>query len=370
MQHPLPRVALISLDAVNPGDVRPETAPCMWALAREGGFAPHGAAGELPSATYVCHATMLTGASPARHGVTSNEVSGGGPAWAGAPAVRIPSLLDACRAAGIRAAAVAGDWNILRVANASPGAVDVRWPADADPGEDVERDPFGYPLNSAVRGPLAAAAADPSIRFLFGHLNETDTAGHLHGPAAPETMERLAEADAIVGETLDALRPWWDETVVFVVSDHGMEAITEPAAIDLAARPELAGLLAGSVDEGGAALALLREGVSADDAGAALLRVPGVAGWRETSPGVLLLEAAPGCRFASGGESGPRVGVHGGPGTLQALAIAGGGHPAAGRIAARMASEPVTMRDWATTIAGLLGLSLPDAEGRDLSRYH
>ncbi|MFM9105783.1 MAG: hypothetical protein ACKOWF_03705, partial [Chloroflexota bacterium] len=139
--------------------------------------------------------------------------------------------------------------------------------------------------------------------------------------------------------------------------------------IDLMAQPGIDALLAGVMDEGGSALALLREGVSAGEAGAAMLAVPGVAAWRETSPGVLLLEAEPG-RVFSRLAAPVHAGDHGGPGTARTTAIVGGGHPAAARIGARVASEPVSLGDWAPTIAGLLGLSLPTAEGRDLSRQH
>lgn len=370
MSESSPRVVLISLDAFNHHAVSALATPRMWGLAQGGGVAVGGVAGEMPSVTYVCHASMLTGTSPARHGVTSNAAPSGHPGavpgWAGASVVRMPTVLDACRAAGVRSAAIAGDWHILTIAGALPGTVDLRWPEGPAPDDTTERDPFGYATNRALRDALVAAAADPTVRFLFGHLNETDTAGHLHGPDAPETASSYADADAIVGEALDALRPWWDETVVFVVSDHGMESMRQGGAIDLTAHPHLADVLAGSMDEGGAALALVREGVSADAAGAGLLAVPGVASWRETSPGVLLVEAEPGFVFARGMTK-HIAGIHGGPGTRQTTAIVGGGHPAAVRIAARLSSGDVTIRDWAPTIAGLLGLSLPDAEGQDLA---
>jgi arylsulfatase A-like enzyme len=365
-----PRVVLISLDAFDHASIGPESAPRMWGLAVQGGIARGGGSGEMPSVTYVCHASMLTGASPSRHGVTSNAAPSGHPGavpgWAGERQVRVPTLFDACRAAGIRTAAIAGDWHILTVAGALPGMVDVRWPMTQDPDGAAERDAFGYVTNRAIREPLLAAASDPSIRFLFGHLNETDTAGHIHGPGAPATAVSYAETDAIVGAVLDALHPRWDETVVFVVSDHGMETMREDGVIDLTAHPELDAVLAGSMDEGGAALALVREGVSGEEAGSLLRAIPGIGAWRETSPGVLLLEAEPGYVFARGVTK-HTAGIHGGPGTQRTAAIVGGGHPSVPIIAERLAVGEVSLRDWAPIIAGLFGLSLPDAEGRNLA---
>ncbi|MFM9107455.1 MAG: alkaline phosphatase family protein, partial [Chloroflexota bacterium] len=147
----LPRVVLISLDAFNPGMVSRERTPRLWALGQEGGMARGGAAGPLPSATYVCHATMLTGASPARHGVTSNAAVAGRPGavpgWAGERQVRLPTVLDACREAAIRAAALAGDWHIPQVAGALPGTDAVRWPEALEADHAAERDEFGYVTN-------------------------------------------------------------------------------------------------------------------------------------------------------------------------------------------------------------------------------
>jgi arylsulfatase A-like enzyme len=368
---PAARVVLVSLDAVNPGALSPDLTPRLWALATSGGWAPEGGMCDLPSSTYVSHATLLTGATPERHGVRSNHAGGLGegvvPGWAGRERVGVATLFDACREANIPAAAVAGDWHILRVARSRAGEVPRRWPAADGPDHGIALDAFGYIANSGVREPALAAAAEPDLRFLFVHLNETDTAGHLHGPASDEYAAACREADAIVGGLLDAVRHRWDDVVVLVVSDHGMELMAEDGAIDLAALQAREDLVAGVVEEGGSALVLLQEDVDPVVAGAALLAVPGVAGWRESSPGVLLVEAEPGRIFASGpGKHLP--GIHGGAGTDRTVAIAGGGHPAVARIASRIAAGPPHLRDWAPTIAGVLGIRLPDAEGRDLSR--
>jgi hypothetical protein len=58
--------------------------------------------------------------------------------------------------------------------------------------------------------------------------------------------------------------------------------------------------------------------------------------------------------------------IHGGPGTRGTLAIVGGGHPAMPRLAHAIMERPPGLRDWAVTIAGLLGVVMPAADGQDL----
>ena len=224
----------------------------------------------------------------------------------------------------------------------------------------------GYIANAGVRGPLLAAAADRDLPFLFGHLNETDTWGHRFGPEHAETLRSYAAADTLVGEVLDALRVDWERSVVIALSDHGMEEVSGAQSIDLMADDAVRAAVAEVVDEGGAALARVRAGVSPQAAGDALMAVPGVASWREIRPGVLVVEGTPGALFAA--ESTKTVrGVHGGPGAAVTVAIVGGGHPAVPRIAAAIAGRPPYLADWAPTIAALLGVSMPTAEGRNLA---
>ena len=84
-----PRVVMLSIDAFNPRYLLPDVTPTLWALASEGGYAPEGGWCDLPAATYVSHATMLTGVSPVRHRVITNALGDLGyperPIWAGSP---------------------------------------------------------------------------------------------------------------------------------------------------------------------------------------------------------------------------------------------------------------------------------------------
>jgi arylsulfatase A-like enzyme len=338
-----PRVVLLSLDGFNHGAVSRRLTPSLWELRASGGMALEGGYCDLPAVTYVSHATLATGTFPATHGLTSNLAAaprfGVCPGWAGEAQVRTMTIFDALRGAGMPIGAVCGDQHLVGIMGLA-GHRNV-WPCGGVLPAETAVCPSGYATNDGVRGPLLEAVEREELRVVFGHLNETDTWGHLCGPDHPDTRRAYSVADAIVGEVADRLRSAWDRTVLIVLSDHGME------------------------EARCAALALVRRGVSVLAAGAVLRSAPGVTGWREIRPGVLLVAAHPGVRFASNPDKAVR-GVHGGSGSTTTLALVTGGHPAVRRIADAIAVRPPHLADWAPTIAALLGVPFPSAEGRNL----
>jgi len=360
-------VVLLSLDGFNHGAVSRELTPRLWELRGGGGMAPEGGYCDIPAVTYVSHATLVTGTSPATHGLTSNlaasPVPGICPGWAGEAHVRTPTLFDAFASVGLRTAAICGDQNLVRVMGTA--GADFVWPAAGSLPGGTPTCVAGYATNDAVRLPLFAALSDGGLRFVFAHLNETDTWGHRFGPDHPETRRAYAAADAIVGEVVDRLLPQWERTALIILSDHGMEEARRSSPVDLLAVPAVQAAIDGVLADGGSALARVRAGVSVVAAGAALRSVAGVSGWREMRPGVLLVASEPGVRFVSGPAKSVR-GVHGGPGSTTTLAMVAGGHPSVRCLAAAVASRPPHLADWAPTIAALFGIPFPSAEGRNL----
>lgn len=317
----------------------------------------------LPASTYPCFGTLLTGRFPSRHLVrTTASRPGAIPGWAGQPHVAAPTLFDVCRGAGLRTAAIQGDHLLLAVLNADRATV--RWPPGGEVPPHTPVDAHGYPTNAAVRPHLLDAAADPGIDFLFGQLNEGDTLGHDYGPNDPATRAAHAAADRIVGEVLDALASCWGDTLVVIVSDHGMEPRTGQPPIDLLAAPPVAAVATDTLADGGAALVHLRDGVRDADAGRVLHEVPGVEGWSGAEDGVITAAARPGWIFSA-----PRLparGYHGGPATAHTFAAVAGGHPVVPRIARALGRRAPHLADWAPTIAQVLSLDLPETEGRSL----
>lgn len=356
------RVVLLGIDGCPIHLVSPSVTPRLWSLRETGALTLEGRA-PLPASTYPCFGTLLTGCLPERHRVrTTASRPGAVPGWAGQPRVAVPTLFDACRAAGLRSAAIQGDHLLLAVLNAERAAA--TWPPAGDVPSGVPCDAHGYVTNEAVRPHLLAAAADPAVEFLFGQLNEGDTLGHDLGPDDPATHACYTAADRIVGEVLDALGPFWQDTLVVIVSDHGMEPRTDRPPIDLLAAPRVAAIAADVLGDGGAALVRLREGVGEEAAGRALGEIPGVAGWRSGGDGMIIAAARPGWIF-SAPHLRPR-GYHGGPATARTLAAVTGGHAAVPPIARALAARPPHLADWAPTIAQVLGLELPRVDGRSL----
>lgn len=358
----LTRVVLLGIDGCPVHLLSPALTPRLWALGEAGGLTLEARA-PLPSTTYPCFATLLTGCLPARHSVrTTSSRPGAVPGWAGQPRVAAPTLFDACRAAGLRSAAIQGDHLLLSVLRAETASA--IWPPGDDVPSGVPRDAHGYPTNEAVRPHLLAAAADASVDFLFGHLNEGDTLGHDLGPDDPATRASYGQADRIVGEVLEALRPHWQHTVVIVLSDHGMEPRTDRPPIDLMRYPSISGVASDALSDGGAALVRLRGGIAPATIENGFGPIAGVGGWRSDGDGVLVVEAKPGWIFAA-----PRLparGYHGGPATARTFAAVSGGHPAVRLIAQAMAARPPHLADWASTVARVLGVDMPGVNGRSL----
>lgn len=358
------RVVLIGLDGFPPDAVRPDLAPRLWALGEAGGRAPDGGRASLPSSTYPGFASLLTGRFPEGHGVrTTNFRDGAVPGWAGEARVRVPTLFDACRAAGIACAAVQGDHLLMSVLRSE--VADVAWPPRGGVPARSPLDAHGYPANVAVRPQLLAAAGDPRIGFLFGHLNEADTIGHNAGPWHSDALDCYRATDALVGEALEALAGGWERTIVVVVSDHDMEPRTASEPIDLLAHEPVRAVASDALGDGGAALVRPRPGVAAAELEDALGGVDGVTGWSVGGPEVLVVETSRGRIFAD--RHLPAGGYHGGRATERTVALVGGGHPAVGAIAAAIRGRPPHLADWAPTIARLLGLPLPGVDGRDLA---
>jgi hypothetical protein len=332
----------------------------MWALAQAGGQAVAGGVTDLPSSTDPGFCSLLTGCFPRTHQVRTTAWRFADlPAWAGSPTPTVPTIFDACRASGVRtAAAVADDRGLLCTSSA-----DATWPPAGVIPAGTPLDAHGYPANRAVLPHLLEGAADPLVRFFFGHLNESDTIGHDHGPGSDAARACYTATDQLVGEILDALAATWKETVVIIVSDHDMQARTESPVIDLMAA-DGANFWDGVVPDGGAALVHLREGSDAAKARQALGRVDGVESVHAADHSVLIAGANGGRIFAA--PSLPAGGFHGAPATARTLALVGGGHPAVQRIVTSFERRRPHLADWAPTIGSILGVSVRRADGTNL----
>ncbi len=356
------RVVLIGLDGFPPEVVSPELTPVLWSLAGASGRSPTGGRAGLPSSTYPGFGSLLTGCRPQNHGVRVTTSTGEVlPAWAGASSVLAPTLFDRCQAAGKRSAAVHGDFELHHVLRT--GTADLEWPG-ASPDPSIPRDAHGYPTNAAVLPRLLDVLGDEGCDFVWGHLNEPDTLGHDLGPGHPDSLRCYAETDAAIGAIVEALRPRWSDSVLMIVSDHGMEPRVGSRAIAIDLDGEAGAVVDAVQRDGGAALARPRGGVPRGEVERVLGGIEGV-DRVHAEPDLVLLTARPGWIFA--GRYSSAGGFHGGESTRGTVAAVGGGHPAAAAIGASIARLAPELIDWAPTIAAVLGLNEDRMDGQRLT---
>ncbi|MFN3648776.1 MAG: alkaline phosphatase family protein [Armatimonadota bacterium] len=245
-----------------------------------------------PSVTWPDHTTLVTGVTPARHGVLANGLieTGTGPTpYAINPRrskeelCRVPTLYDVAKVAGLRTAEV--NWPVTRGA----ATLDFSIPDHPEPlthstpqllqelralkilgeGEDALNR-----VGSVTRDQIWTDAAVHLIRkhrpnVLLLHLLNTDGTQHAHGPNTNEAYTALALADRQVGDVLRAVGESGlkDETAVFVVADHGFIRVTRQIQPNVRLRE--AGLI--RVGEGGR---LEYAAQSLSEGGVALVYVP------------------------------------------------------------------------------------------------
>jgi hypothetical protein len=191
---------VIVVDGCNRGRLWQAHAPVMDRLAREGTeyleVEP-----AYPARTVVCFSSMLTGASPAEHGMRSN--------FAPRLGVRRESIFDVLERNGRRGRLV-GIAHLL-----DPFGEDVvRSVTSVQPTSEIDR-------SLAAEGRRVVADEDPDLLVL--QLLAADQLGHVRGVRSPEYLEQLAETDRHVGDFLTFLEESGrlEEATVILMADHG-----------------------------------------------------------------------------------------------------------------------------------------------------
>ena len=75
--------------------------------------------------------------------------------------------------------------------------------------------------------------ADQRPAFATLYFDDVDTAGHQHGPAAPETRAAVERIDRAIGALVEGLAGLGLEANLVVVADHGMSATSPDRVIEL-----------------------------------------------------------------------------------------------------------------------------------------
>lgn len=156
-----------------------------------------------PAVTLPAHASMLSGLTPKKHGVTFNRHT------PSAGKMKAPNLLGLVAEHGRRAVAFVGKRKLLQLV---PEVEGVR----------TEHSGYRDPrvIDAFVEG-LEAGAEAPAFTFL--HLPDVDAAGHEHGWGSPQQLEAVAAADAQVGRVFRAVHAagLLRRSTFLVTADHG-----------------------------------------------------------------------------------------------------------------------------------------------------
>ncbi len=204
-------VVVIGIDGLSPAGIRQSSTPTLDSLMQHGS-ATLTARAVMPSSSSPNWASMIMGAPPELHTVTSND-------W---------------EPADIRDSTFCGN---------EPGQ---RWPTifrvlrETYPGADLacfyDWSGFGRLVEPGVATVLsdtrgedrtAQEAANYLMQhqplFTFVHLDHVDHAGHAHRWGSPEYVTAVEKADRLIGQIVQGLRRAniADNTVVLITSDHG-----------------------------------------------------------------------------------------------------------------------------------------------------
>jgi predicted AlkP superfamily pyrophosphatase or phosphodiesterase len=257
---PAAPVLMISVDGLKPeyvldADAHGLKIPFLRSLMRDGAYA-RGVTGVWPTVTYPSHTTLLTGVSPAEHGIYNNlefdpkSTFANGWYWY-AQAIRAPTLWQAAHAAGLSTASIG--WPVSVGATAVDFLIPEYWRVarltDVDPSDALLVAALSRPegllqqmqarLGPYMRGNDPSPPGDEiktryaldilknqKPRFMTIHLSSLDEQQHGHGPFSPEANADLEVIDAQLAQLFAASRANDPKAVALVVSDHGFVHIT------------------------------------------------------------------------------------------------------------------------------------------------
>jgi predicted AlkP superfamily pyrophosphatase or phosphodiesterase len=402
--------------------------PTLRRLIREGARA-EGVVCSFPTVTWPNHTTLVTGVPPARHGVIGNNYldrdSAGkvpfipDPLFDKDQIVKVPTVYDAAHKAGLVTAGIV--WPATRSARTLDWTVPDMFGTEAWPkygtqawleelrGAGLPVDRHGVWTGESGGGVPRDWLYTRMARHLFEHhppnllmihLVEVDHVQHKHGPKTADAYWSVSHADDRLRDLVEAARlsPLADKTTFVIASDHGFFPIEKDIRLNVLLKRE--GLLGGKdkkkqaycVSQGGACMVYVLDDERREEIVGrlrkALAEVEGVAAVLgpeqftklgqptpedDSRAPDLWLSAESGFSFTDS-ESGEDVvaarETHGGthgylpnqPDMLGTLVISGYGVEPGTNLG------KVSNLDVAPTIARLLGIELPTADGQALSK--
>lgn len=251
-------VVLISVDGLPADALHDPTIhlPTLRRLAAEGATA-EGMRCSFPTVTWPNHTTLVTGVSPARHGVLANSYFDRAqqkvvallpdPLFDKDEIVKAPTIYDVAHAAGLKTAGII--WPASRNAKTLDWTVPdcgtkELWDKYGTASWMEELRSEGIPVdlqeawcknNGGVQRDWMYARATAQVirkhrpNLVLLHLVEVDHVEHAKGPRTPDAAWAASYADDRVRDVIEAIEAAGlkDRATVFVVSDHGFFGYTK-----------------------------------------------------------------------------------------------------------------------------------------------
>lgn len=226
--------------------------PTLHKLARGGARADGGVVCSFPTVTWPNHTTLVTGVTPARHGVIGNNYYDRAqrkeiplipdPLFDKDEIVKVPTVYDAAHAAGLTTSGIVWpatrnaktlNWTVPDMfgSEAWPKYGTTRWLAELhEAGLPIDRhgDWTKQPSGGVQRDWLYTRMAAHVLKhhapnLLLIHLVEVDHVEHREGPRSAEAYWSVSHADDRLRDLVEAVEqsPRKDQTTIIVASDHG-----------------------------------------------------------------------------------------------------------------------------------------------------
>lgn len=417
-------VVLLSIDGLKPeyvidAEKHGLKIPNLRKLISEGAYAT-GVVGVTPTVTYPSHTTMLTGVSPARHGIFNNTPFDpfgknlGGWYWY-AEDIQVPTLWSAATRAGLKTGSV--DWpasvgapitfNLVQYWRAENAEDRKLIRALSTPGllDEIEKVAGRYPVGNdysveadEVRTRFSEFILEQKKPdFHTAYFSGFDTVQHENAPFSAQAVQALERLDPLVGRLRRAAQHAGSGATVFcVVSDHGFAqtgnelhinaALQQAGLIQLDDQGKTKSWKAFAWYSGGSAAVMLSDqadetirtktrqvlrSLQSDPANGIRSLLEGAAAEKLGGfpQAAFVVDVKPGYRFGSALTApvvrpGRTAGTHGYLPDLAEMRssffIVGSGVPSGKDLG------KIDMRDIAPTLGAKLKVSLPGAEGRNL----
>lgn len=207
---PVKHVVVIGFDGLSPDGLEHASTPNFDKIISQGASTMHARA-VLPSSSSTNWASMIMGAGPEQHGITSNSWEKNNfvlPAVVNSEDFLFPTIFNDID---------------KQVPSAEIGAI-YQWGGFGRLFEKSAVDYDANPKNEDETAKVASAyIKNKQPTFTFIHFDHVDHAGHEFGHGTPEYYKSVEKADALLAEVMEAITSsdMANETVVIISADHG-----------------------------------------------------------------------------------------------------------------------------------------------------